>query len=298
MKPETLTLINVGPFPGRHDIDFSSLGEIFLIFGKTGAGKTTIFDSIAYALYGELPGSRKGLVKQMRSQFSLDEEASSVTLVFTIGSRKYRATRVLPGERIGKRTGKVQQTAEESSLDEWDKGSWAARSSTNKSETDERIRSLIGLSEEEFSRIVLLPQGEFAQFLRQNSAQRKQILAKLFPIEAHARVIELARERAREAEALLEQSERAILSLRERFNPADYEDRRAVFAREAEGAAGRLASLRKESARLASEIERAKAHRERSLQRERIERNVVELTSREGEMNERQRTVELSRSLH
>jgi exonuclease SbcC len=69
-----------------------------------------------------------------------------------------------------------------------------------------------------------------------------------------------------------------------------------VFAREAEGAAGRLASLRKESARLASEIERAKAHRERSLQRERIERNVVELTSREGEMNERQRTVELSRA--
>jgi exonuclease SbcC len=118
VKPETLTLINVGPFPGRHDIDFSSLGEIFLIFGKTGAGKTTIFDSIAYALYGELPGSRKGLVKQMRSQFSLDEEASSVTLVFTIGSRKYRATRVLPGERIGKRTGKVQQTAEESSLDD------------------------------------------------------------------------------------------------------------------------------------------------------------------------------------
>ena len=183
MRPEELILRNIGPFRGTHSVDFSGLGDIFLIYGKTGAGKTTIFDAISYAFYGEAPGERKGMARDMRSQYAEAADESAVSFSFSVSGKRWRIKRTLPFEKVGTRSGKIQSVAEEVTLERWDTNGWKDDSSTNKSDTNARIEALLGLSSEEFSRIVLLPQGEFARFLRLNSNERKAVLAKLFRLK-------------------------------------------------------------------------------------------------------------------
>ena len=85
MKPEILTLHNIGPFVGEQKINFNSLDDFFLISGKTGSGKTTILDSITYVLYGSLPGARKNIdTKNLRTDFCDEQELSFVDLIFSI----------------------------------------------------------------------------------------------------------------------------------------------------------------------------------------------------------------------
>ena len=242
MKVEKLLLKNFGPFHGAHRIDFGVLGDIFLVCGKTGAGKTTIFDAIAYALYGNIPGGRKGLVKQMRCQFAESADESAVELEFSLGRDRYRVRRSLPGETTGKRSGKITETPEQVTLEKKSGVAWESGSVAKKSETDEMILALIGLSLEEFSRIILLPQGEFAQFLRLNSKDRKDVLLKLFPMEQYTRLIEEARERSRNAGLRLKDKETALAALRNEYDSASYAGERttllaSITAREAEHAA-------------------------------------------------------------
>jgi len=285
MKPETLVMRNIGPFKGRHSVDFTALGDIFLVYGKTGAGKTTIFDAIAYAFYGDAPGGRKGLVRQMRSQFAPDDEESAVELVFSLSGRRYRIRRVLPGERVGKRSGKVQQTAEETSLEAFETGVWKSLTSTNKSETDGKILSLIGLSEEEFTRIVLLPQGEFSRFLKQNSTERKQILSKLFPVGIYSRVIETARVKARDAASRVNDTETALLALRERFNPlAQDNDRKAILG-EISGLKESQAALRRELSEKTTMLEKARTAAGKKEQRARTAERLSILEERAAGMS-------------
>jgi exonuclease SbcC len=96
---------------------------------------------MSYAFYGEAPGARRGLARQMRSQFAPDGEESAVALEFALSGKRYRVTRTLAGEKVGVRSGKMQSVAEEVTLEEWKAGSWQSASSTNKSETDARIPS-------------------------------------------------------------------------------------------------------------------------------------------------------------
>lgn len=229
MKVEKLLLKNIGPFHGNHRIDFSVLGDIFLVYGKTGAGKTTIFDAITYALYGNIPGGRKGLVKQMRSHFAEANDESAVELEFLLGRLRYRVRRSLPGETVGKRSGKITETAEQVTLEKKSGSSWDSLSALKKSETDDTILALLGLSLEEFSRIVLLPQGEFAQFLRLNSKDRKDVLLKLFPMELYSRLIEDAREQSRDAGLRLKDKETALEALRKDYDSESYAQSRAVL---------------------------------------------------------------------
>lgn len=230
MKPEKITLKNFGPFNGTHGVDFTTLGDIFLLYGKTGAGKTTVFDAIAYALYGNIPGGRRNLVKEMCSHFAEETEESAVELIFSLANNRYRVRRVLPSDKTNTKTGKITPVPEAVSLEKYDSGKWKDRSNANKSETDAAIINLIGLSLAEFSRIVLLPQGEFAQFLKQKSSERKQVLAKLFPMELYTRVIESAREKAKEAETRLKVKESSIKDLQARFDPSSYEETHAKIS--------------------------------------------------------------------
>lgn len=282
MKPEKLTLLNIGPFLGRHVVDFADLGDIFLVFGKTGAGKTTIFDAISYAFYGEVPGARKGLSAQMRSQFAADGEQCAVELEFTLARSRWRIRRTLAGERPGKKTDKAQKIPEESSLEAQEGGTWVNRSSANKSETDAAIRDLIGLSAEEFSRIVLLPQGEFAQFLRQKTTERKQVLAKLFPIDDHLAVMERVKAKTREAQASLAATESAIAALRAAFDPDAAETERVSLAERSAALRAAQESARGELKRQSAALELARAHERRLEERHAHARTLAELeTGRE-----------------
>lgn len=241
MKVEKLLLKNIGPFHGTHRINFTTLGDIFLIYGKTGAGKTTVFDAITYALYGNISGGRKDLVKQMRSHFADSGDECAVELTFLLGQKRYRICRSLPGEKIGKRSGKVTDSPEQVTFEEESGSTWKNRTSAKKSETDNMVLDLLGLSLEEFSRIVLLPQGEFSQFLRLNSKDRKDVLLKLFPMETCTRVIEETRERSREAAGRLKDREATLAALQLEYDSSAYDETRTALT-------GSIADLEKKHA--------------------------------------------------
>lgn len=228
MRPKELILHNIGPFTGEHTVNFDSLGSLFLIYGQTGAGKTTLFDAISYAFYGKPLGGRSGVMRNLRSHFADDYAISDVILTFFIGAQLYRIKRQLPYTKEGRKL----ETPEEVSLECYENGSWENRSSTNKRETDASIQNLIKLSDKEFSRIVLLPQGEFAQFLRAQSSDKKETLMHLFPIKRYSDLMQEAKLRADTLQQEAHTIEANLETLHTRFVYHRYESDRAELLNE------------------------------------------------------------------
>jgi exonuclease SbcC len=221
VKPEKLVMENFGPFAGREELDFSRLEDIFLITGKTGSGKTTIFDAICFALYGKAPGSRGSHTARLRSDHAGEDAECRVSLEFSLGERRYLVERSPKYERRRKRGAGTTLTDESAVLWEMAEGK-KFKGTARKTEADQKIRALIGLEAEEFFKIVLLPQGEFAEFLRQNTAERQKVLGKLFPVEKAVRMKDLAHKKAGEAQALAAEAQRTLEEIQGRFGPEDY----------------------------------------------------------------------------
>lgn len=196
MKALELELKNIGPFASSK-LDFTRLEPMFLVTGKTGSGKTTIFDAMTYALYGNCTGSRKNNSSGIKSDFSNSEDEAYVIFTFLLNDSTYRVYRSVQYEYIN-RNGKKSTKACEVSLEIKKEDGWH-KYEANKSETDKKIISLIGLSEEEFSKIVVLPQGEFAKFLHENSNTKSQTLAKLFPVDLYTKTMNSLKEKANTA---------------------------------------------------------------------------------------------------
>ena len=195
MKSIALRICNVGPFRDEY-IDFEALGDMFLITGKTGSGKTTIFDCMTYALYGRFPGSRSDIAKEMRSKFASSAEASFVDFTFSINGDVFRVNRTLPSE---KKSAKVVLSHKEAT------GAWKDNAATKTKEIDRIIKeNLIHLEMNEFNRIIMLPQGEFAAFLKQNSTERSETLSKLFPVQKYSALKEKLKEKCDSYKAKLQ----------------------------------------------------------------------------------------------
>src|SRR5699024_8792456 len=113
MRPIKLTLIAFGPYKDKEEIDFTELGEhnLFVISGKTGSGKTTIFDGISFALYGSASGEDRDTVLMLTSQFADHNLYTAVEFIFEIKRRKYRVVRQLGHINIGnkKKTGQKHE---------------------------------------------------------------------------------------------------------------------------------------------------------------------------------------------
>lgn len=243
MKPLKLTIKNIASFTGEHAIDFSLLGNMFLICGKTGSGKTTVLDSLTYALYGSLPGSRKqNEIRSLRSDFCGPQEECFVELDFMLNGKTYRVRRTLPVDRIT-RNGTVAANAEEVELYRLD-GTEAELMSRQKSEADSLIQSLISLSADEFSRIILLPQGDFAEFLRQKSSERKIVLSKLFPIERFTRTAERLKEKRNNLSSMLEEVMGNLQRLEQAFPGSQAGERIREYENEAKKASKNCEKLR------------------------------------------------------
>lgn len=178
MKPVKLTLAGFGSFYEKTEIDFGSFGDgVFLIHGETGAGKTTIFDALVFALYGEASGSARE-AGGLRSGYCVEGDETVVELVFTIGGDEYVVTRRLEYAEPGKA-----------------KPAYAALktpdgrtiSGERRDTVTERVRELLGLDVRQFTQICLLPQGEFEKILQHKGAKgesREDILMCLFGVEA------------------------------------------------------------------------------------------------------------------
>ncbi|MDP9100827.1 MAG: SMC family ATPase, partial [Actinomycetota bacterium] len=188
MRPHLLELTAFGPFPGTVSVDFDALASagLFLLHGDTGAGKSSLLDALGFALYGRLPGQR-GTAKRLRSDHADGGTRTSVQLVVTLAGRRLRITRS-PEQQRAKRRGSGT-TREQSGvlLEEWVGTQWSTRS-TRLDETALELERLIGMTAEQFFQVVLLPQGEFATFLRADSAQRGEVLRRLFATDRFSQV--------------------------------------------------------------------------------------------------------------
>jgi exonuclease SbcC len=237
---------NFGPFAGRAELDFSKLEDIFLITGKTGSGKTTIFDAVCFALYGEVPGSRAAYSARLKSDHTGEEAECRVSLEFSLGRNRGAKTYTVersPRQEIKKKRGGGAALKEEAVILWENTGGKKSILGNKKSEVNQRLLELVGLEAKEFFKIVLLPQGEFAEFLRQNTTERQKVLGKLFPIEEARRVKELAARKALEAEAGLGEALRALELLRGRAGEEIYEEAHERALRIFEGAREKLKIL-------------------------------------------------------
>ncbi|MDR2782559.1 MAG: AAA family ATPase [Treponema sp.] len=306
MKPERLFMNNFGPFAGAASIDFTGLDDIFLITGKTGAGKTTIFDAICFALYGKVPGGRNDHLPRLKSDFGAENAPSAlpknneavdecfIALEFSLGQRLFRVERSPKQEKPRKRGSGVTVAEESAVLYERLNNRWESVSS-RKSEADQKIKDLIGLESGEFFKIVLLPQGEFAAFLRQNTNDRRTVLGKLFPIDRAMRVKEMVAGRAKDAEDAAKAVRQTLEELERRCSTEGFDEAKRAFIETLRHARSKIAVLSNEKALLSKKLDlkRREAEHVKRLASLRDERGRLE--ARSASVYEKKRACELSK---
>ncbi len=203
MRVHQLAVTAFGPFATRVDVDLDDVGRdgLFLLWGPTGAGKTTLLDAVVFALYGTVPGAR-GEEKRLRSDHAADDVRTEVELELSLGAERLRVTR-RPEQQRPKRRGEGVTTEQARLiLQRWSGDAWEPVS-TRIDEGSEYLRTRLGLSAEQFCQVVLLPQGDFARFLRAEPEDRGRLLRTLFDVGRFARVEDwLAGERTTAREEL------------------------------------------------------------------------------------------------
>ncbi|MEU1345137.1 SMC family ATPase, partial [Streptomyces sp. NPDC005827] len=217
MRLHRLDVTAFGPFGGTQSVDFDALSAagLFLLHGPTGAGKTSVLDAVCYALYGTVPGARQtGQGLTLRSDHAEATTRTEVRLELTVTGRRLEITRQPPWERPkkGKRQGTTLDKAQ-TWLREYDAtaGVWKDLSRSHQ-EIGEEITQLLGMSREQFCQVVLLPQGDFARFLRADAGARGQLLGRLFDTQRFAEVEKRLAERRRTTEAQVRDGDSALLA--------------------------------------------------------------------------------------
>ena len=217
MQPKSLQMKNFGPFIDEK-LDFSQLqaGGLFLISGKTGAGKTTIFDGMTFALFGETSGNlRSG--KEMRSMFASPTEETSVTFTFEHQRFTYQIQRK-PEQTLAKKRGDgvTNQTAKVQ-LTIFDADGKEKKQISKRTEVDAFIKDLLQLDAKQFFQIMMLPQGEFRNFLIASSNEKERVLRNLFGTEMYQQFNEWLKEQVKAQSRKLEHQQLVASQIMERF---------------------------------------------------------------------------------
>lgn len=197
MRLHHLELTAFGPFAETVAVDFDRLTEaqLFLLAGATGAGKSTILDAVCFALYGDVPSDRAA-ARQLRSQHAADGVGPRIVLELTISSRRFRFTRSPAWERPKKRGSGTTTEQAHVLVEEQADDAWTARTH-RLDEAGHLVAELLGMSLDQFSQVVLLPQGQFDTFLRASSEERQRVLTTLFRTARFERVEQWLAERRR-----------------------------------------------------------------------------------------------------
>lgn len=281
MRLHRLEVEGFGPFRSRQVVDFDAFADdgIFLIAGRTGAGKSSILDAVCFGLYGGVPRYDGG-EKRLRSDHSEPDDASEVVVEFSTPAGRFRVTRSPEYLRPAKRGGGLTKQAAGVGLDEWTDAGWigrAARAVDVGNELDE----ILQLSREQFLQVILLAQNRFSEFLLANSKDRQTLLRRLFGTQRFEDVQARFDERRRAAEhalgariatvaARVEEAERLVRSVElsdetgQEAADATTPDAASADALSAAGATTdeRLDALRRASARADYRAERRASERD------------------------------------
>lgn len=179
MRPLALRLSAFGSYAGEEAVDFEALAPLglFVVAGPTGTGKTTLFDAMAYALYGRLPGDRPD--SDVRSHHADPDRPTWVELEVELDGVRWKVRREPSQPRPAKRGGGTVTAPASAELAKWVDGRWVGCESKVGPVTA-RCTELVGLDLDQFERVVLLPQGKFQQFLLADTKERRPLLAQLF----------------------------------------------------------------------------------------------------------------------
>ncbi|MEU3661190.1 SMC family ATPase [Streptomyces sp. NPDC032940] len=224
MRLHRLDITAFGPFGGSQSVDFDDLSAagLFLLHGPTGAGKTSVLDAVCYALYGSVPGARQsGQGMTLRSDHAAAGTRTEVRLELTVAGRRLEITRQPPWERAKLRGRGTTVDKAQTWLREYDAtaGTWKDLSRSHQ-EIGEEITQLLGMSREQFCQVVLLPQGDFARFLRADAEARGKLLGRLFDTHRFAEVEKRLAERRRTTEARVREGDAALLADAHRMQQA------------------------------------------------------------------------------
>ncbi len=212
MRVHRLEIEAFGPFAERVVVDVDALSSegLFLIHGPTGSGKTSLLDAICFALFADVPGARTR--RGLRSDHAPPDAVPRVTLELTAGTRRLRITRSPEFHRPKRRGTGLSKVQPSVSLEERTSGRWEVRS-TRHEEVADVVLDVLGMGMAQFGKVVLLPQGEFAAFLRATPEDRREVLERLFDITAFADVEAWLAEERRSAGAALDQARDDLVHL-------------------------------------------------------------------------------------
>lgn len=318
MKPIKLTMTAFGPYRDKEVINFEQLEDhrLFVISGKTGAGKTTIFDAISFALYGQASGEDRQDVKMLRSHFSDDDLHTSVELIFELKGKKYRVFRQLGHIKEGNKspTGEKYEFFEIT-----DSGEVPSVDRQIKSEIDKKIEELIGLTKDQFSQIVMLPQGEFRKLLTSKTENKEEILRRIFNTYPYQKLNEKLNEKRKQAElnfsAVKDERDRLIGEIQSKLPAREesvlfqtlkqehYNTKQILeglelerhyydsYVKEAELHKDKASSLFKEKQEL---YHQAKVLNDSFLELERLENDMQRLNDQKEDMAKREQRLEMS----
>lgn len=206
MRPMQLTLSAFGPYAGKTVLALEQLGThgLYLITGDTGAGKTTIFDAITFALFGQASGDSR-TPEMLRSKYAAPEMPTEVELVFQYAGKQYTVRRNPEYQRPAKRGNKLVLQKAEAELTLPD-----GRLITKPREVNAEIQTILGVTREQFSQIAMLAQGEFRRLLQANTKERLKIFQSIFHTERYETLQQRLRAQALAAKSTCDELRRSV----------------------------------------------------------------------------------------
>ncbi|HCJ4521531.1 TPA: SMC family ATPase [Listeria innocua] len=215
MRPIKLTMQAFGAYAKKEVIDFEKLGteQIFVISGKTGAGKSTIFDAISFAIFGKANTFDRESFS-MRSHFATDKEITEVTLVFRLKDKIYQISRI-PQQEIAKQRGNGTTTSPQKAELYELIGDEMKLLASSVSDVNTKMEELIQLNVDQFRQILMIPQGEFRELLVSDSKEKEVILQRLAHTVYYEKVENLLWEKQKEAEILVVEARKKVAELAE-----------------------------------------------------------------------------------
>lgn len=209
MRPHKLTISGFLAYGGIAEIDFDKLYEsgLFLVYGETGAGKTSIFDAMAYALYGKVPGSRSADKNETyRSLHAAPDTPTYVELDATVGGKRLLIRRNPEYTRPKKKGEGVAKESAKTQVMVWKNNEWQPLESQHGG-AEAEIQNWIRLKPDQFFKLVLLPQGDFAAFLKSKGKERSEILMNLFDVKTYLGIQTWFKDQAAELNKLVKDAE-------------------------------------------------------------------------------------------